>query len=606
MGKAGRWDLWKVLLLTVAGLSAGQSVSFGQPVSKNVLIVHFGWERMPVNQIVSRVMERQLTSASGLQVRIFQEYLDDLRMEVDQRRLADSIRGKYYPSHRPDLVIAVGTSTANLFSIYGTSHFPGVPVVFLMVDDYFFPITDLPPTMTGVTYEFDFAGTIRLALHLNPETKNVFYVTGMSGGERAYEELFKKEIAPLFPNQTIGYLDSFSLGELLTHLGQLPPRSIVVYSAFFVDRAGVAYVAAPVAAPIAAASNSPVYGISGTYLGSGIAGGSMFDVEEMSLTAASMATRILRGEKPSAISPVAGASQWTVDERQLERWKIDRSRVPKGTRIVNTEPGVWRRYKRAIAGSAAVFVGLLILIAWLMREIRRRKQSESALQTLSSHLITAQEQERSRIARELHDGVGQQVATLSLASHLLAEEIPPSNKPALAQLSRQQEQFGELARAIRDLSHNLHPSILRTCGLEQALREHCAEFERLQGIAVGLDCPKAVDSIAPQAALCLFRITQEALRNVAKHAGTDVVEVSVVPENGVCVLTVRDYGRGFDRMEVYRNGGLGLISMEERLRALQGSLNISTKRGRGTTIVVRVPHSNGEQRSAKGAAAGRA
>lgn len=599
--------MWKHLLLTVIAFTTFLPSSLvAQRPSKNVLIVHFGWERMPINQIISRLLEQDLTADDAFNVQIFREYLDDLRMEVDKIRLAESIQRKYYPDHRPDLVIAVGTSAARLFSIYGASHFGNVPIVFLMADEHFLPVAQLPPSMTGVTFQFDFTGTVRLALRLNPETKNVFFVTGASGGERAYEELFKKEAAPLLAGKKITYMDNFTLGELLTHLAQLPPKSIVIYSVFFIDRTSAAYVSTPLATPIAASSNAPVYGMAASYMGSGIVGGSLFDPEAASVVAASMARRILHGEKPGTIPRVASTSQWAVDERQLERWKIDRSRVPKGTRIVNTESRMWQRYKRVIVGSASVFAGLLILIAWLMREIRRRKQSESALQTLSSHLITAQEQERARIARELHDGVGQQVATLSLSSHLLAEEIPLGSPEVLAKLSKQQEQFSELAREIREISHNLHPSILRTCGLEHALREYCAEFEKLHGIAVGLNCTRAVDSISPQAALCLFRITQEALRNVAKHAETDLVEISVVPEKQVCVLTVQDYGRGFDRASVYRGGGLGLISMEERLRALQGTLSISTKKGRGTTIVVRVPVQNGEQRLARTAAAGEA
>lgn len=594
----------KHLLLTVIAFTPFSSSA--QVASKNVLIVHFGWEKMPLNQIASQTIEQNLTSDSALNVQIFREYLDDLRMEVDQVYLAESIQRKYYPSHRPDVIISVGTSAANLFVKYGASHFAGVPVVFLMVDERFLPMAALPPAMTGVSFQFDFAGTVRLALRLSPDTKNVFFVTGVSPAERLYEEIFKQEAGPLLAGRKVTYLDNLSLGELLSYLSQLPPQSIVVYSVFFFDRTSTAYVSGKLAAPIAASSTAPVYGLSPTYMGSGIVGGSLFDVEAEAGIAAAMARRILHGEKPGAIPRVAGRSRPVLDWQQLERWHIDKTRVPKDARILNKESSAWQRYKRVIAGSAAIFAGMLILIGWLMREIRRRKQSESALQTLSSHLITAQEQERARIARDLHDGVGQQVATLSLASHLLAEEIPSGNTAVRAKLSKQQEQFSELAREIREISHNLHPSILRTCGLHQALQEYCIEFEKLHDIAVGLSCTSAVDLISPQAALCLFRVTQEALQNVAKHAATDLVEISLVQEKQACVLTIRDYGCGFDRTAVYRGNGLGLISMEERLRALQGTLSIFTKKGRGTTIVVRVPFQNGEQLMERAAAAGQA
>ena len=208
--------------------------------------------------------------------------------------------------------------------------------------------------------------------------------------------------------------------------------------------------------------------------------------------------------------------------------------------------------------------------------------------------MTAQEEERRRIARELHDGVNQDLAALSIALSVLEDGLPEGT-PAdrRHEVARLQARTVELAEAIRHLSHELHPGILQYAGLAAALRSHCREFEREHGLAVTFRADDDLGTVPADVALCLYRVTQEALKNAAKHAKARQVWVTVARDGADLVLTIRDDGRGFDLAEARGRGGLGLISLDERVRLAGGRLAIDTQPQRGTTIRVVVPLPHG-------------
>ena len=213
------------------------------------------------------------------------------------------------------------------------------------------------------------------------------------------------------------------------------------------------------------------------------------------------------------------------------------------------------------------------------------------IQELAGRLIIAQEAERSRIARELHDDINQQLAGLTLALSLLRRRIGEHDRVALStSLAALQQRTIDLADSVRRLSHDLHPGVLQQVGLTAALESHCAEFQRQHGIEVTLASVEDLTAIGPDAALCLFRAVQEALRNVATHAGARRIRVALTRENDELTLTIVDDGRGFDAAQVRRaGGGLGLLSIEERARLLQGSVRIDTGADQGTTVRIAIP-----------------
>jgi signal transduction histidine kinase/ligand-binding sensor domain-containing protein len=242
----------------------------------------------------------------------------------------------------------------------------------------------------------------------------------------------------------------------------------------------------------------------------------------------------------------------------------------------------------------------------LEAEIVERKQVEEELrashrqiQDLAGRLINAQEEERTRIARELHDDVNQRLAALSIAHSSLMRRLPPEASEARSELAGLQQQTITLCNEIRSLSHELHPGVLQHAGLLAALRGHCAEFGHQHGIAVTFDPTGDLDGIPPETALCLYRVVQEALHNVVTHAQARQVTVALARTSDGLALSVADDGRGFDPVSARRDGGLGLTSIEERARLLGGTVQISTQRQRGTDLRVQVPLRALPQRKAK-------
>jgi PAS domain S-box-containing protein len=231
--------------------------------------------------------------------------------------------------------------------------------------------------------------------------------------------------------------------------------------------------------------------------------------------------------------------------------------------------------------------GRMIGAAKIVRDISERKKAEEALANVSRRLIEAQEQERSRIARELHDDIGQRLALLAVSLDSLKEGGCGRGQLAM-QANALQRQASEVAADVQALSHRLHSSRLELLGLASAMRHFCEEFARQQKATVDFESHALPVQVPADVSLCLFRILQEGLHNAAKHSGVRRFEVLLWGARSEIHLLIRDGGRGFD-LEAARSGrGLGLVSMEERIKLLGGDLSIRSQPDRGTTIRARV------------------
>ncbi|HKB00945.1 MAG TPA: sensor histidine kinase, partial [Gemmataceae bacterium] len=215
------------------------------------------------------------------------------------------------------------------------------------------------------------------------------------------------------------------------------------------------------------------------------------------------------------------------------------------------------------------------------------RASRQELKRLTGRLLEAQEVERRRVARELHDDVNQGLALLSMEMDLLAGSRPASSAEIADRVLGLSGRVKELSSSVHDLSHQLHPSKLEHMGLVAAVRGLCRELEHSHGLRVSFSHDPDPGEVPQGTALCLYRIVQEALRNVVRHSGTDraVVELSGTAD-GVR-LRIGDDGSGFD--PCHGNGGLGLVSMRERLNLVGGQMVIDSRPGGGTRIDVRVP-----------------
>ncbi|MCI0622556.1 MAG: PAS domain S-box protein [Acidobacteria bacterium] len=246
--------------------------------------------------------------------------------------------------------------------------------------------------------------------------------------------------------------------------------------------------------------------------------------------------------------------------------------------------------------SFVIGTGLDITAQRQMEETIRESHDE--LRQLTARLISAQEGVYKHLSRELHDVFSQKLAMLGMHVSELERKLSAgvSTEEGLGPVG---EQISSLASEIHGISRRLHPAILDDLGLAVALKNECLAFSREHGIEVKFHAESVPISLSGDVALCLYRIAQESLNNIQKHAETNEARVTLTGDPGEIVLSIEDFGKGFDPNEVRGKGGLGLVSMEERVRLVDGELTIQSKPGDGATIQVRVPLKKPGRRRAK-------
>jgi len=240
------------------------------------------------------------------------------------------------------------------------------------------------------------------------------------------------------------------------------------------------------------------------------------------------------------------------------------------------------------------------LVSSAIRDITERKRTEEALASVNRRLIEAQEQERGRIARDLHDHTNQRLALLAIGLEELKNDIPSQTAELRDHIDELRAQTVEILTDLQALSHQLHSSKLDYVGLVAASRGFCTEFSEQQKLKVGFESHDVPNVVPSDISICLFRILQEALHNAAQHSGGTEFDVHLWGTPDEIHLTVSDSGAGFE-LEDARNGqGLGLISMQERMQLVKGTLSIESRPRLGTMIHARAPLGRGSSMSAAG------
>ena len=231
----------------------------------------------------------------------------------------------------------------------------------------------------------------------------------------------------------------------------------------------------------------------------------------------------------------------------------------------------------SVDGRFAGYIGTAV-------DITERKLAEEALSTVSHKLIEAHEEERTRIARELHDDINQRLALVNGRLGVLKQSAPASAADLQQEIEGISLDVADLVADIQTMAHGLHPAKLQLLGLETAAAGFCEELSHRHGVAIDVHFENIPKMLPPEISLCLYRVLQEALQNVVKHGGTPSAHVSLNGHFNSINLAVKDSGAGFDPHEAMRGRGLGLTSMKERLKVIGGQLSIHSQRGRGTTV----------------------
>jgi two-component sensor histidine kinase len=505
--------------------------------------------------------------------------------DEDYHTFGEFVRRRY-PGLKPDLVIALEDAAIEFVTRYQASLFPSTPIIFYTRN----AAAQRLPNSTGVIEPIDFAKTIELVGALQPETNQVFVVSGASVRDKWYEAMARAQFQALASRFTFTYLSGLPIPELEQRLAALPPRSIVY--PLLVSRSASDQFFKPqdINERIPLIANRPTYAWHEQHLGAGVVGGSLLQLEPGLTMVADRAIRVLSGEAPGSIDVARPHRQIDrIDWRQLHRWGISERRVPPGFVVAFREATFWQRYWVYLLAAGVIVFAQTVLIGGLLIQARRRHQAEQELRQsqieltrsyervrdVGGRLLTAQEAERSRIALELHDDVGQQIV-------LLAMDL---DKPNGADHARQR--LAGLACSLRELSHRLHPSNLQILGLVRSLESLQREHQQ-SGMPVRFVHDDIPEPLSPALTLCLFRVVQEAVHNAAKHSDASAVSVELRHDRSELTLTIADDGVGFD-VETAWGKGLGLISIQERVEANGGTMAVQSTPGSGTEFMIRVP-----------------
>jgi signal transduction histidine kinase len=550
---------------------------------KRVLIIHsFGRDFAPYNAM-------GLAFRTSLAARLRNPVVfQDVSLDIERGGAPKSERALLeYLQHSnglepPDLVTTIGAPATRFYLQHREALFPDRPLLMSGVEARWLKDTKLGPNDRAVTVDLDFPGYARTILALNPDTTTIAIALGNSPLEQFWAKEVQRDLAKVDANLRLVPPDGLSLEQMRDRVRELPPDSAVFYLMFSMGGDGVQHENEFALSSLREVSSAPIYGLFANQLGGGIVGGSMVDLREIGSGGAEIAASMLESGRGAigsrAIQKQAPAFDW----RELQRWGIPESRLPPGAEVRFRPPSLWEQHQDLILAGAALVVVQSALITGLMLQRARRRHAEKEAAGLSGRLLTAHEDERRHLARELHDDLTQRLARLAIDAGRL-------ERNAGGDASEMRRDLVRLSEDVHAMSYRLHPSVLDDLGLVEALRAECDRVARHGTVQVEMNERDMPDTVSGEASLCLFRVAQEALNNATRHGRASAVTVLLSPRDDGLQLAVSDNGSGFDPERPREHASLGLASMRERVRLLRGRLDIESTPGRGTTVVAWVP-----------------
>ena len=485
-----------------------------------------------------------------------------------------------FAKHPLDLIVSIGAPAAAFVQRHRQRLFPTTPMLLTVVDQRRVRYSVLTDNDAVVAVSINYLAAFENILRVLPDTKHVAVVVGNSPIEKYWKEEIGNEVKPLANRIALTWYDDLSFEDILKHAAALPPRSAIFWELMVVDAAGLPHEEGAALASLHAVANAPIFSYTDAFFGRDIVGGPHVPVLEAGRKAAEVAVRILGGEKAGDIKTLpVGFGTPKFDWREMQRWGISESRLPPGSEIHFRTLTAWEQYRWQILTTAAVLLLQAAMIAWLLYEHRHRRRSEAAAHELGGRLITAHEEERARLARELHDDVTQRLAVLAIDAG--REERKSPGIAGGSPMRAMREGLVRLSEDVHALSYRLHPSILEDLGLTEALKSECERFSQTNSTQLETSVQDLPETLPHDVALCLFRIAQEGLRNIARHAGASQAEVRLQRLDGGLQLTVRDDGAGFDPAQHRTRPSLGHASMRQRVCCLTAR---STSRAAPATV----------------------
>lgn len=588
-------------LVSILFLIAGAVPSQAGKDTKRILVLYSQEKGHPAHDLTEKGIRAAFLSNSSFDVQFYTEYLDVGRFQGPSHAaiVADYLRRKY-SGVKIDVIISVYPSAADFLLAERSTLFPDVPIVAAEVSRSYAENLEYSPArrfITGTIVGDNITGIMNAALRMRPGIKHVALVAGTSPNDIYVEQVFRRGFMPYMDKLELIELAKLSMEETLSRVSSLPEDTIILYCSIVRDGAGKSFVPREALSLIARTANAPVFGIFDSYMGYGIVGGRLVSLEQNGREATALALRIMGGESPAAI-PFSGDQAYVnlYDWREIKRWGIPEAAVPSGGRVLYRQPSLWEDHWIGIVGvlilissEGILIVGLIINLSKRNKAERFLRESKQDIERLAVRLVQTQEEELRRLSRELHDDLTQRLAGLAIDAGILEKQLMALEDPISAELRNMKIKLIDVSEDVHNISRQLHSSILDDIGLAEAIKSESAIFSKRTGIALSFETQNMPNSIPKDIALCLYRVIQESLRNIEKHAKTTEAQISLKGLVGGFSLSIQDHGIGFDNEEVREKAGLGLSSIRERVRLINGTMSIKAEPGKGTRIDIVIP-----------------
>ena len=586
-----RYGIALAIISMVCTKAAVGAVQKQQPRgAKQIVILYTHRTLTPINADWDRGIRSALTAGFDEPLDIEIEYLNLVRhKDPDYLRGWIELLKTKYATKPPDLVIPVYVPALEFTLEHRDSIFPKVPIVFCSAPPKLAERAHSQDKVTGVAYRLDIAGTVETVRRLHPANNHLMVLSGSSDQERMLKRAAQEVILAAKTGMEVDFVEGLPRGELLERVAAAGQNTSILLLTYEEDSIGNNYSTVEVIEQISTVCSAPMYGLYDTLLGHGIVGGCLQSAESQGKLAGELAVRVLKGEQPEDL-PVVGLDtvQTKFDARQLKRFKLSIDRLPHGSQVLYREATFVEQFGTyLLLGGAAILLQSVIITALLVNRSRRLRAEREA-RDLAGKILTAQEDERRYLAREMHDDLSQRLAATAIEAGNLEQKHRDSPE-SFELLGSLKKNLIAICDDVHHLSRQIHPSILDDFGLADALHSECDRFANRDHVVVEFRCGDIPTNLPKEVALCLYRIGQEALWNAAKYAHSDrvVVELNADPE--FIHLEVRDFGCGFDPLQVAESHGLGLASMKERARLVRGTISIDSSPEKGTKITVQVP-----------------
>lgn len=395
--------------------------------TRNVLVIHADDQFRATNIIIDKNIYSVLKNSKNLSISLYSEYLENVRFysTSDRNRLIEKLNEKYSKLNL-DLIIVTEDASWDFMEKNRDDLFLGIPVVFCGVTEGKFDPRILNENTTGNFKHLDVKNTIEDILKIQPNTQRIAVVIGTNEQDAYYEAVTRKALRDYENKIIVDYIIGLSLEETKYKIATLPPNTVVLYVSMFIDGIGQGFNPRDVIPVLRETTNVPIYGISETYLGYGIVGGSLWSFSDLSQDAAEIALQVLSGKKPSDIPVKVLKNNNYFDWAEMTKWGISDSNLPAGSIILNKKPSVWEVYKLQIISVIILLLIETLLIFSLILQLTLKRKAEKKIIQLNREL-EGLVLKRTEQLEDLNSELEEANAELEETNSILEEEIAQRN-----------------------------------------------------------------------------------------------------------------------------------------------------------------------------------